>query len=143
MSTTTDEFQRVIKAQLDKKALSDPLFASKYNTQGKSIQDCCNYIVAQVRASGRCGFADDEVIGMAMHYYDEPDTTRVEPLQCKVVVNEHLELSEDEKDQLKQKARDDYYRQAYAEQAAKNQRAKAKSKQLSKTDTLPTLFDDL
>ena len=39
----------------------------------KNIDDCCTFIINQVRQSGCNGFADEEIYSMALHYYDEED----------------------------------------------------------------------
>lgn len=54
-----------------------------------------------MKKSGCCGFSDDEIFGMALHYYQE-DNIEVKVLEkaqlkCNVVVNHHVELSEEEK----------------------------------------------
>ena len=35
----------------------------------KNIDNCITYILNQVKKSGCCGFSDDEIFGMALHYY--------------------------------------------------------------------------
>ena len=51
----------------------------------------------QVQQSGCCGFSDDEVYSMAVHAIDEPDLEIGKPMNCNVVVNHHIELTEEEK----------------------------------------------
>ena len=72
-------FKAVIKAYLDDRARDDELFAATYAKQGKSLDECCNYILQEVKKSGQNGFADEEIFGMAVHYYDEDDI-KVKPL---------------------------------------------------------------
>lgn len=82
-------FEQVIKAYLDNRAKEDELFAKTYAKEGKSIEECCRYIIQEVRKTNRQGFADDEIYGMAIHYYDE-DNIKVEGKtpSCKVVTNQ-------------------------------------------------------
>lgn len=47
--------------------------------------------------SGRKGFADDEIYGMAVHYYDEDNIKDVKPIDGRVVVNHTIELTDEEK----------------------------------------------
>lgn len=63
----------------------------------KNIDDCCTFIINQVRQSGCNGFADEEIYSMALHYYDEEDIDIGKPVSCKVVVNHTVELTEEEK----------------------------------------------
>lgn len=69
----TDHFQEVIKAYLDKRAEQDELFKATYAKQGKSIDECCRYIIQEVRKANRIGWSNAEVFGLAVHYYDEDD----------------------------------------------------------------------
>lgn len=69
-----DSFNRAIKAYLDKRAVVDPLFAPKYANPKKSIDECCSYILGEARKRGNAvAISDEEVFGMAVHYYDEED----------------------------------------------------------------------
>lgn len=84
-------FKAVIKAYLDDRASNDELFAATYAKQGKSLDECCNYILSEVQKSGQNGFADEEIYGMAVHYYDEDDIKDVKPINARVVVNHHVD----------------------------------------------------
>ena len=109
----TDHFKAAIKSYLDKRAESDELFAVSYAKENKNLDECCNFILNEVQKSGCNGFADEEVFGMAVHYYDEDDIKNVKAVNCRVVVNHTIELTEDEKAQAKadaiQKAQDEAY----------------------------------
>ena len=83
---TTDHFKNTIKAYLDQRAESDLLFSFKYSAPKKNIDDCINYILNQVQKSGCNGFADDEIFGMAVHYYDEDNIETGKPMNAHVVV---------------------------------------------------------
>jgi len=78
----------------------------------KSIEKCVDYIFTQVQKSGCNGFTDAEIYGMAVHYYDEPNETlgKIEHLSPNVVVNHHVELTEEEKEEMKQAALDEVKR---------------------------------
>ena len=63
-----------IKNYLDNRARTDELFAAKYANPKKSIDECCKYITGEAYARAKNGCAvisDEEVYGMAVHYYDE------------------------------------------------------------------------
>lgn len=100
----TEQFAQTIKAYLDKRAEQDELFAQSYIKPNKSIEECINYILGEVQKSGCNGFADEEIYGMAVHYYDEDDLKNIKPVQCKVVVNHAIELTEEEKQKAREKA---------------------------------------
>ena len=66
-----DSFKQAIKAYLDKRAEEDSLFAPKYANEKKSIDECCSYIMGEARKRGNAiAISDEEVYGMAAHYYD-------------------------------------------------------------------------
>lgn len=69
-------FEQAIKTYLDKRAKEDALFAETYKKEGKSIKECCKYIMQKARKEAKNGCAaipDDVVYGWAVHYYDEDD----------------------------------------------------------------------
>ena len=115
---TTDEFKRTIKAYLDERAAADELFAQSYAKQGKTIDECVNFILNTVQESGCNGFTDAEIYGIAVHYYDEDnlDAKYLKESCGEVVVNHHVELTEEEKQELAEKARKDFYNEQMAKQ---------------------------
>jgi hypothetical protein len=104
-------FEERIKTYLDQRAAEDPQFAERYGNEKKSLEECCKYILGEVSASGQSGFADEEIFGMAVHYYDEDDikvqANRVE----RVVSNIHVDLTEEEKAEARAKAIADYQKE--------------------------------
>lgn len=68
-------FEEAIKQYLDELAKTDKLFAKTYAKENKSVEECCNYIIAEVQklADGQQGVAskDSGVYQLAVHYYDE------------------------------------------------------------------------
>lgn len=91
----TKFFEETIKAYLDKRAKEDEPFAKAYAKEEKSISECCNYILQEVEKSGRSGFADEEIYGMAVHYYDEENIKAKEmSSNVRVVVNHKIEEKE-------------------------------------------------
>ncbi len=101
---TTDHFKRVIERYLVQRAETDELFAVSFANPEKNITDCCTYILNTVHKSGFCGYASDEVFSIATHYYDEKDIEVGNPINCKIIVNEHIELTAEEKEQARQNA---------------------------------------
>lgn len=111
MDKSTKHFQEVIKAYLDKRAEEDALFAERYHSTTHTIEDVCTYIINQVKAANVCGWSDDEIYSMAVHVIDEPELEIGKPIQCKVVVNKQIELTEEEIAEAKRKAMENVVRE--------------------------------
>jgi len=103
----TDQFKATIESYLKGMASKDPEFDKKFKSEGKSIDDCVTYILNTVQKSGCNGFTDDEIFGMALHYYDEEKVEIGKPINCNVVVNHTIELTEEEKQEARKKALDE------------------------------------
>lgn len=130
-------FQTEIQNYLEQRAEYDELFARSYRNPLKNIEDCITYILNYVQKSGCNGFSDDEIFGQAVHYYDEPEIEIGKPIDCKVVVNHHVELTEEEKQQARQDAIKQLQNEAYNKM---RQSAKPTAKRV---ETVPqaSLFD--
>ena len=123
------QFEQVIKAYLDERATRDPQFASKYANEKKSIEECCKFIEAEVcdlvaNKSGAqsYGMTDEEVFGLAVHYYDEADI-KVKQLNAKTEVfktNITYEPTEQEKEEARRAALNQLQEDAYKELQGKN-----------------------
>ena len=103
----TEHFKNTIKAYLDQAAADDPQFAESLNKEGKTLDGCINYILNQVKKIGAVGYTDDEIYGMATHYYDEDDLEKCDPIEMGVVVNHKPELTAQEKEELRKQARNE------------------------------------
>lgn len=108
---STEKFKQVISNQLKEMAETDPLFAIKFSNEKKNIDDCVTYILNTVKNSGCNGFSDEEIFGMARHYYDESEIEVGSRIGCNVVVNHTIELTEEEKREARQKAIDQAIRE--------------------------------
>ena len=97
-------FKNSIQPIWNRRAEYDELFARSYRNPLKNIEDCITYILNYVQKSGCNGFDDDEIFGQAVHYYDEADIEVGKPIDCKVVVNHHVELTEEEKAEARKEA---------------------------------------
>ncbi len=146
----TRAFNDTIREYLEGMAENDALFAVKFANPTKSMEDCVTYIINQVQKSGCNGFADDEIFGMAVHYWEENEIEVGKPLtNCQVVVNHTVELTEEEKEQARQdainKLRDEVIASALAEQEmAKMRRPKTTEKKTTESNpkiAQPSLFD--
>jgi hypothetical protein len=100
----TEPFKEVIQSYLACRAATDELFAPSMSKPGKTIDDCCTYIMNTVKNSGCNGFADDEIFGMAVHYFDEDIIEVGKPITGHVVVNHTISLSETEQAEAKEAA---------------------------------------
>ena len=83
----TDNFKKVISQHLNGLAANDPLFAETLKKENKNINDCITYILNRVKESGCNGFEDEEIFGMAIHYYDEDDLKPGKSIDCQIVTN--------------------------------------------------------
>ena len=131
----TRAFNETIKAYLEERAENDALFAVKFANPSKSVEDCVTYILNSVQKSGCNGFEDDEIFGMAVHYWEESEIEVGKPINCQVVVNHTVELTEEEKEQ----ARQDAINKLRDEEMAKMRRPKTTEKKVQ--DVQPSLFD--
>lgn len=145
----TEEFKRTIKAYLDKRAAEDELWAETYKKPHKNIDECINYIFNEVMNSGCNGFDDAEIYGMAVHYYDEDSIKDVQPIDdARVLVNHHVELTEEEKAEARSKARKQFEDDCLREMRLRNKKvaeaqkkAAEAAKHQEKQPTQLSLFD--
>lgn len=100
-----DFFKKSIETYLNQRAQEDPLFANTLAKENKSIDECLSYILSEVKKSGRQGFADEEIYGLAVHYYDEDDLKAPSgKINARVVIGGQIDITEEEKAEAKQKA---------------------------------------
>ena len=102
----TEAFKEAIERYIISESDSDPMFAARATNPKKNIEDCVTFILNQVQKSGINGFADEEIYSLAVHYYVEDDIEVGKPVQCQVIVNHQVELTEEEIAEQKQKAKD-------------------------------------
>ena len=135
----TRAFQDTIAQYLMGRAENDPIFAIKLANPSKTMEQCCQYIISQVKKSGCCGFSDEEIYGWAMHFWDEPEVEVGEPINCQVVVNHVVELSEEEKAQARKEA----IAKLRDEELAKMRKAQSKKASAEiNTNQEPNLFGE-
>ena len=140
-------FEKTIKAFLDKKASEDADFKAKYEAalaepeekgkRKKDITACCNYIISEVRKTGRSGFDDAEIYGMALHFYDEKEVTAPDGNAQKgvqVVVNTKIELTKADKERIEKEAREkvEAEERAKAEKKIRDEQEKARKREEEK-----------
>lgn len=114
----TDFFKRRITDFLQTLANTDENFAPKFKDEKKSIDECANYIMNSVKQMNVAGLDDEDVYALAVEYYNEenPDPKKTKAVRCTVVSNEKPELTEEDKEAIRQKAKDDFYAECLAKQ---------------------------
>lgn len=135
----TVAFVDTIRHYLEKRAENDALFAVKFANPSKSVENCVTYIINEVKKSGCNGFTDDEIFGKAVHFYEEAEIEVGNPINCKVVVNHTVELTEEEKEQARQDAIERLRQEEMAKLRKPIQPKKANEKKTQ--DVQPSLFD--
>jgi hypothetical protein len=133
---STENFKKVINEKLQEMASNDDLFAKNLKKTNKNIDDCVTYILNTVQKSGCNGFTDDEIFGMAAHYYDEDVVEVGKPVSCKVVVNHTVELTSEEIEEARAEAKN----RAIAKEMERLQKKPTLKKTEKLTVTQQTLF---
>ena len=121
---------------LEQRAEEDALFAKKYRNPAKNIDDCVTHILNYVRKSGCNGFTDGEIFGQAIHYYEENEIEVGKPMNCQVVVNHVVELTEEEKAEARQNAV-----RRYQEEELRKLQNRNRPSARKETQPQPSLFD--
>lgn len=107
----TNSFQDAIKSYLDERVKTDELFAKAYAKSNKSLKECCDYIMGEAKKRGNAvAMTDDEVFGLAVHYYDE-DNIKVNKVSGSYKVSApasapvpKVELTEEDKKKAREEA---------------------------------------
>jgi hypothetical protein len=136
----TEHFKQVIKNHLDQRAQEDELFRAKYETTERTIDDVVTFILNEVKKSGCCGYSDEEIFSLAVHAVDEPSLEIGKPIDCNVVVNHHIELTEEEKAEQKALALKRFQEEELRKIQQRNSRPKVTKPQENKQNQ-PSLFD--
>ena len=132
----TDHFKRTIQMYLEQRAEEDTLFAKKYRNPAKNIDECVTHILNYVQKSGCSGFTDGEIFGQAIHYYEENEIEVGKPMNCQVVVNHVVELTEEEKAEARQNAA-----RRYQEEELRKLQNRNRPPARKVTQSQPSLFD--
>lgn len=102
-----NDFKQIIKAYLDERAKADELFAKAYAKENKSLDECCSYIMGEAKKRGTAvAMKDDEVFGLAVHYYDE-DNLKVSKLPANTRVTtgtSSVKLTKEDKEKARKAA---------------------------------------
>ena len=121
---------------LEQRAEEDTLFAKKYRNPAKNMDECVTHILNYVQKSGCNGFTDGEIFGQAIHYYEENEIEVGKPMNCQVVVNHVVELTEEEKAEARQNAA-----RRYQEEELRKLQNRNRPPARKVTQSQPSLFD--
>ena len=121
---------------LEQRAEEDALFAKKYRNPAKNMDECVTHILNYVQKSGCNGFTDGEIFGQAIHYYEENEIEVGKPMNCQVVVNHVVELTEEEKAEARQNAA-----RRYQEEELRKLQNRNRPPARKETQSQPSLFD--
>ena len=114
MTKPSEHFRDTIREYLEQRAGADALFAASCAKEHKNLDDCITFILNYVQQSGCNGFTDAEIYSLAVHYYDEDDIDVGRPLDCRVVVNHTIVLTEEEQREAHEQALRKATEEAYA-----------------------------
>lgn len=89
-----------------------------------------------MQKSGCSGFTDGEIFGQAIHYYEENEIEVGKPMNCQVVVNHVVELTEEEKAEARQNAA-----RRYQEEELRKLQNRNRPPARKVTQSQPSLFD--
>lgn len=128
----TELFQKRIKEHLDGKAATDTAFAEKYANEKKSIEECCDFIIGEVKKTKRIGFDDDEIYGLAVHYYDEDECKPDGHHSCRVICDVAPVLTEEEKAKLADEAKAEYKQEVIRKMQEEERERKEKAAKAAK-----------
>lgn len=140
----TEQFKQTIKAYLDNRAKTDELFAVSYAKENKKLDDCITFILNQAKAiaqEGGCGMTDDEVYSLATHYYDEENIEVGKAINCGIIVNHRVELTEEEKVKARENALKSYQAEELRKLQQRSSKPKPASRQSQPVIQERTLFD--
>ena len=136
-----------IKSYLDERAEKDELFGQMYMKENKNLAGCFDYIVAQAKKRGNAVcMTDEEVFGLAVHYYCEDDLKENPlPKGVKVDIVASAEEDDDELDQeavmrIKKEAVEEY-KAKMKEMQKKGTVVKSAKKVAEVTAGMGSLFD--
>lgn len=78
MELSLTSFEEALKKELDERAKTDELFAVSYAKPNKSLEECCKYIYQKAEEANKkkqrvLGCTKEQVVCLAIHYYDEDD----------------------------------------------------------------------
>ena len=121
------QFEDAIRRHLEELAEKDELFRAVFAKEGKSIAECCRYILSEARKRGvAVAMSDEEVYGLAVHYYDEDDLRVPSVAAVPRIATPEAKLSKKEKEEIAEQARLNYENECRLKLKQAEARRKAK-----------------
>ena len=114
MNETLTKTEELILKYIDANASEE--LKKKIESSEKDIKDCVSWIAESVReraVNGCAAVADDEVYGLAIHYFEEDDIKKLEERQDypKTVYEKKVEKAVKEEKKKAQKEKNSQYQQ--------------------------------
>ena len=97
----------VMQQMLQERCIAEPMFAIKMANPSKSMEGAVNYLCNQIQKSGLCCVGQDTIMQILTHYFDENEIEECGNVNCNIVVGKP-ELSEEDKAQLRELAKEQY-----------------------------------
>lgn len=119
MKSSTSAIE-VMQQMLQERCIAEPMFAIKMANPQKSMEGAVNYLCAQVKKSGLCVVDDAMVMNLLVHYFDENEIEDCGNINCNIVVGKP-ELSENDKAQIREQAKEQYREEQLRELRRQNQ----------------------
>ena len=92
------EFKNTIKNHLDELAKVDNSIKEILLKPNKSIEECCNYIIQEVKRKNYTAVADEDVYAIAVSYYKDDSIKDVKVENAHVVVPSNVSVVEEKKE---------------------------------------------
>jgi len=134
-NTTPSPFEEAIASFLKERAKKDKGLNGKLTDE--KISGCCKYIIEEVKKSGRCGFADEEIYGFALHFFDENIEAPETETKVQVVINREIKITPERIEEIRKeeiKKAEDAAREKVRQEMAKAEERKAKKEAKAKEE---------
>lgn len=92
------EFKNTIKNHLDELAKVDNSIKEMLLKPNKSIEECCNYIIQEVKRKNYTAVADEDVYAIAVSYYKDDSIKDVKMENAHVVVPSNVSVVGEKKE---------------------------------------------
>jgi hypothetical protein len=111
----TENFKKTIENFITSASEKNDLLKLALAKEEKTIDGCINFILNEVHKSGINGWADEDVYELAVFYYIQDNIEESKPLEMDIVVNHRVELTAEEKEEQKEKAKNEIFNQTLAD----------------------------
>lgn len=137
-----EQFKAHIQAYINNRVATDELFAETYRKSERTIDQCIQYVLNWVKASGSQVVAKEEIYSQVVHFYDE-NLEPGEKINAHVVCATRVQLTEEDKAQAYQDALRQYQQSELEKIRAKANQPKPKAKPVeTQPQATLSLFDD-